>query len=81
MRDDTNCVNKKVLMSNIDYEFRTVKLRSHINCFCFVSCVDIYLHVLITVVQGGITCEAIDEPGKSSKAINKGGVRKIKMEI
>ena len=51
MRDDTNCVNKKVLMSNIDYEFRTVKLRSHINCFCFVSCVDIYLHVLITVVK------------------------------
>ena len=24
------------------------------------------------VSQGGITCEAIDEPGKSSKAIDKG---------
>ena len=30
MQDDTNCVNKKVLMSNIDYEFRTVKLKRHI---------------------------------------------------
>ena len=27
MRDDTNCVNKKVLISNIDYEFRTVNYK------------------------------------------------------
>ena len=27
--------------------------------------------VIIITVQGGITCEAIDEPGKSSKAIDK----------
>ena len=25
----------------------------------------------ISTMQGGITCEAIDEPGKSSKAIDK----------
>ena len=25
----------------------------------------------LSVLQGGITCEAIDEPGKSSKAIDK----------
>ena len=25
--------------------------KSHIKCFCCVSCVDIYLHVLITVVK------------------------------
>ena len=25
----------------------------------------------LPLVQGGITCEAIDEPGKSSKAIDK----------
>ena len=27
--------------------------------------------IVINVYQGGITCEAIDEPRKSSKAINK----------
>ena len=35
---------------------------------CFLSHVPI---ADITTLQGGITCEAIDEPGKSSKAIDK----------
>ena len=32
---------------------------------------EIARKVKIKALQGGITCEAIDEPGKSSKAIDK----------